>query len=127
MILLFASTLVAAALKWIGTLSERQTLTEWSMFCLLIFIGVATASTSTYVGQNLRSLRHQYAAQQRRLKGWFEIYSSVIECAQVGSAIDAHQKTLAVDAVVAFERLMIDELMDWIAVTEDDAMELGPT
>jgi hypothetical protein len=126
---LFALALLAAVVKFTALLvnhSGEGPLANGAIFTLLLFIGLAAASTSAYLGQNLRSIRHRYRAQLRAIEDWFGARSIIADLASGFEAVGAENIPLIAEAVTAFESLMVTELVDWIAITTDDAMELAP-
>jgi hypothetical protein len=123
---LFFCALAAAGAKALGLALHNHALEAWSLFFLLIFIGLGAASTSVYVGQNQRTLRHRYGAQARRIQSWFDQHKHIVAMTNEDRPLDAQSMRTIAAAAAAFELLMFDELVDWIAITEDDSMELAP-
>jgi hypothetical protein len=129
MLCLFIFALLAALAKFVVLVAipnGAQTWANWAMFALLLFIGLTAASTSAYLGQNQRSLRHRYRAQLRVIDRWFETHKVAIQLARGQRSITGQELALLADAVVSFEEVMLRELVDWTAITTDDAMELAP-
>jgi hypothetical protein len=129
MLALFLLAILTAILKLalvVAEIDSLKPLEAWTEFALLIFIGLAGASSSAYLGQNQRSLGHRYDSQLRAIDLWFKRHDSVLRLALSTEDIAKGETRQIADAVVDFESVMFAELIDWIAVTRDDAMELAP-
>ncbi|CAB3770134.1 hypothetical protein [Paraburkholderia humisilvae] len=128
MVGLFFLASLAALVKFgsLVGLGDDSIATRLAVFALLIFIGLAGASTSAYLGQNQRSIRHRYRAQIREIDDWFVTHRHIVELGSAGHAPQAEDLGALAEAVTDFEQLMNAELFDWIAISTDDAMELGP-
>jgi hypothetical protein len=102
--------------------------TATSLLALLL-LGVTTLSTaltSIYLSRNDRSLLHRYIAQERRIEDWLQ---DSLKTADGDAAAGPAPPGLAErfrTAMLGFEDLMIDELVDWIHISAHDALELGP-
>ena len=121
----FFGAVLAACAKLAALLFHLEALADVAMIVLLILIGLSGASSSSYLGQNQRSLKHRYTQQLQAIKTW-------VEASRVGGVVarlnDASTpSTLLVGDIIAFEQLMIVELLDWLAISIDDAMELAPS
>ena len=91
-------------------------------------IGLSSTLTGLYLNQNARSLLHRYRTQERRIEQWLANYDQLLS--KLGNAKGEVDHTIlapVVREILAFEDLMVDELIDWIAITEDDVMELSPS
>jgi hypothetical protein len=130
MLTLFGIAALAAVVKLAGIMAmgphQAHALASLATLVLLVSIGLATALTSTFVGQSLRSIRHRYAMQMGSFRVWLERSSPVIDLARSGASPSDAERTQAAAAVAKFETLMLTELLDWITITGDDAMELAP-
>lgn len=135
MLALFGGAILAALVKTAvllfghtgGVAAPAHAIVSWATFGLLVFIGLAAASTSAYMGQNLRSLRHRYRAQLRSIEDWFSAHAAAVALSQSDRTIVGSDIAMVAEAVTRFEDLMIAELVDWISITTDDAMELAPS
>jgi hypothetical protein len=130
LIAFFGLALLAAATKLLLLIAgghDSQTWANIPTLVLLISIGVSAASTSAYLGQNVRSLRHRYRAQLRAIELWFLDYRYIIVGAASDNPLPADAVAKVSHAIAEFEILMLNELVDWITVTEHDSMELAPT
>ncbi len=121
----FFGAILAACAKLAALLSHLEGLADVAMIVLLVLIGLSGASSSAYLGQNQRSLKHRYAQQLQAIKTWVEASRAGGVVARLNDA--ATPSTALVGDIVAFERLMIVELLDWLAISIDDAMELAPS
>ena len=123
---LFGFALLASISKFVAVLADAESLANWSVLLLMLSIGLGTAVTSSYVGQNQRSLGHRYDQQIRAIGSWFEKHQLVVKDAQSDAPLTSSDMPRVASAVVAFEALMAVEAVDWIGITLLDAMELGP-
>jgi hypothetical protein len=89
---------------------------------LLAATTISAALTSIYLSRNDRSLRHRYAAQERRIEGWLR---RVWQRPGAGAAQPPTAEVFTAE-VLDFEELMLEELIDWIHISAHDALELGP-
>jgi hypothetical protein len=130
MFVLFLSATLAALIKlgflFAGVHEEVEAVTHWATLAMLVSIGFAAASTSVLAGQNLRSVKHRYAAQLRAIEAWFATHARAIGLAQQAGPIASADLGSIAAAVVDFERMAIVEHIDWLAVTSEDVMELAP-
>lgn len=128
MLILILLAALAALVKFVAlvVVTDGTVAANVAMFALLLFIGLAAASTSAYLGQNLRSVRHRYRAQLRAIDDWFAAHKDIVALAQARREVSARDVPALAEAVVGFERLMNAELIDWIAISTHDAMELAP-
>ena len=86
---------------------------------------VSAALSSRYLGRNDRSLLHRYAAQERKIEDWLESFLPKVP--GIGTLTAAPVSVLSVGKdLLVFEDLMVDELVDWIHVTQHDTIELAP-
>jgi hypothetical protein len=90
---------------------------EWLLCGLLVLTGISAAMTAYYFSHGSRSLIHRYTTQEQRIKGWLE----AIEFED-----GLFSKIVAVAHILQFENLVIEELVDWIAVSGHDVLELAP-
>jgi hypothetical protein len=94
-------------------------------FAVLGITAISAALSSLYLGRNDRSLLHRYAAQERRIEDWTRSFVSKVP--GISTLIASPVSIVAVsDDLLAFEDLMIDELVDWIHVSQHDTIELAP-
>jgi hypothetical protein len=94
---------------------------------ILVLIGISSMLTALYVNQNTRSLTHRYGAQERKIDDWLSKYNFSLTKLSREDIRDAPSPLPSplVDQILSFEDLMIDELLDWIAISEEDIMELS--
>lgn len=123
---LFLLCVAAAVIEALSVLGEAEKIGELAALAVLVAIGLAGASTSAYVAQNSRSLKHRYETQLRWIEHWIEQHRALMEAASQAPRVNGVQKRQVVTAIVAFERMMMDELVDWLSISIDDAMELAP-
>lgn len=127
---LFTTALLAAIVKLVSVVTmgphHAHGLTSVATFLLLVSIGLATALTSTFAGQSLRSIRHRYAIQMESFRRWFKRNRALADVAQSSADLSENQRSQIAASVAQFESLMLAELLDWITITGDDAMELAP-
>jgi hypothetical protein len=104
--------------------------TDVAAFALLTTTGFAGAMTGIYFSQNRRSLIHRYHAQERRISIWLdEVEAAYPNPNLAGNSAQAPDSTSTArlrDGFLAFEDLMVEELVDWLHISEHDAIELGP-
>nr|WP_294510380.1 hypothetical protein [uncultured Rhodopila sp.] len=125
---LFAIALCAALLKFAmssGIVGAADWIGQSAELVFLLATGVAAASTSSYLGHNFRSVLHRYRAQYRFFEDWFRDYQDVIAAAQHDHSFNAPLTARGVEAVLSFESLMMNELVDWLAISMADGMDLG--
>lgn len=79
----------------------------------------------TYLGHNTRGVLHRYRAQNRSIESWFERYQDVIKMACSDGDLTSAQAARTAEAVMSFESLMMTELVDWLAISTADGMDLG--
>src|SRR5262249_55493994 len=93
---------------------------EGLTFGLLTFSGISGVMTAYYFNQNSRSLIHRYAAQEWRIAQWLDSFgvAGVLNAAR--KKADIPSETELRSAVVAFEDMMIEELVDWIHISQHD-------
>jgi hypothetical protein len=126
MIGLFFICVLAAFAEAVAALAETEGPGKWAALGVLIAIGLAGASTSAYVAQNSRSLKHRYETQLRLIQHWVDQHRGLMEAVSKTSRVAGAQKRSVVMAIVSFEQMMLDELVDWLSISIDDAMELAP-
>jgi len=127
---LFAIASLAAMVKLVSIVTmgphHAHSLASVATFVLLVSIGLATALTSAFIGQSLRSIRHRYAMQMESFRRWFKRNRALADVAQSSVDLSESQRSQIAASVAQFESLMLTELLDWITITGDDAMELAP-
>jgi len=131
-LLIFALTVLFALLKL--AVVFHVTPGDWApskpYLALTIFALIAVSSmlTALYLNQNARSLIHRYRTQKRKIEAWIKAYEPTLaQCAGArAGALPAALSAVVVAQAMTFEQLMIDELLDWIAITQNDIMELAP-
>lgn len=82
---------------------------------LLAVMVVSAAATNSLISRNERSLLHSYHAQERRIRKWFDIFAAASE--------SATEKQL-VETILAFEDIMLNDLLDFIHITSRDVIEV---
>lgn len=112
---------LAAQLHLIGIGHEWE---DGASFVWLSSIALATLLVTSLYGQNSRGLLHRYSSQLRLIAAWLREHGSRLE-AEIATPNSVPRADL-VAAVAAFERIMGDELVDWIEITRRDTSELGP-
>jgi hypothetical protein len=115
---------VAGCVKLLALLLDYEIVAEAALFVLLVCIGLAGASSSAYLGQNQRSLKHRYAQQLRAIEEWVRTSSDTGLAAQLAGGGATSRDALIRD-IRAFEFLMVIELVGWLSISTDDAMELA--
>jgi hypothetical protein len=98
---------------------------DFAALGLFAAMTVSASVTTLYLSRNDRSLLHRYAAQERSIEDWLR------RVLGDPSARFEHPARTPLDAslnkeLLDFERLMTDELIDWIHISSHDALELGP-
>ncbi len=88
---------------------------DWISTALLVVMVLSAAATSAYVSRNERSLLHSYHAQERRIKKWFEDFAAA---AGTGGG------RYAPGALLAFEEILLNDLLDFIHITSRDVIEV---
>jgi hypothetical protein len=88
---------------------------DWISMALLAVMVLSAAATNAYVSRNERSLFHSYHAQERRIKQWFTGFAAV-----VGNGGGRY----APDTMLAFEDIMLNDLLDFIHITSRDVIEV---
>lgn len=120
---------IACAFGKVGLIAyghEAGALPHVLELALLCAIGASSAVTALMVGQNGRSLAHQYRRQLRDIEGWMAANDWLrLRAAAPTGPLTGAEKVKFADAVEAFEMLMVHELEDWIHATEEDSMELA--
>jgi hypothetical protein len=122
----FVTAAVAALVKLSALLIHNEGLAHIAVLILLVCIGLAGASSSSYLGQNQRSLKHRYAQQLRAIEEWVRNSTRDGIVAHLTGNVTV-PKGAIVNDIRAFEQLMVVELLDWLAISTDDAMELAPS
>ena len=87
---------------------------DWISMALLVVMVVSAATTNALISRNERSLLHSYHSQERRIKNWFD------HMAKHSSDVSSSQ---SVEAILAFEDLMLNELLDFAHITSRDVIE----
>jgi hypothetical protein len=94
---------------------------------LLLVTGMSAAMTAYYINQNSRSLIHRYNAQKRYIIAWLRTFNDRWKVADLPEhIIDPTSKNDIRALILQFEDMMIEELIDWIQITNHDAIELAP-
>jgi hypothetical protein len=88
---------------------------DWLSTALLVVMVLSAAATNAYVSRNERSLLHSYHAQERRIKKWFEDFAAA---AGTGGG------RYAPATMLAFEDIMLNDLLDFIHITSRDVIEV---
>jgi hypothetical protein len=126
---LFLVSLLLALIKVVLTHYPIEPIISDGISLLLLLVtGVAAATTSLYMGQNSRSLSHRYAAQETRIDGWIKslLADHAVNFQSKTSALSEPSKQEMRNAVLEFEDLMNEELVDWIEISHRDVAELTP-
>jgi hypothetical protein len=92
-------------------------------FLALMTTGFAAGMTGVYFSQNRRSLIHRYQSQERRISDWLE--DTKLEDTKI---VGVARPNIAYDVkghILAFEDIMIEELVDWINISQRDSIEVG--
>jgi hypothetical protein len=117
-----AATLKAALLVSFPDQAEAESA---AMLALFVLIGLSATVTSAYLSQNARSLSHRYRTQSRSMADWFERHSSLLAAAEGSAPLTGPMIQSMTQAVREFEYLMLDELIDWIMITDRDSLEIA--
>ncbi len=126
MLILFVVAFATAALKFGLTFSTApEVIAQWATLLFLLTSGLAAASTSAYLGHNTRSLLHRYEGQSRFIEAWFAQHQEVLRASVHDAELPVDQATPAAEAILAFEALMLNEMVDWVAISQADGMDLG--
>jgi hypothetical protein len=91
-------------------------------FSSVIIFGLSIILTIEHIGQNRRSLSHQYRAQFRRIETWLEEFvarhANYLQGKASGENIE--------DDLLFFERMVTEELYAWIYITRGGRLTLAP-
>jgi hypothetical protein len=126
-ILKFLSTLFALQHQDVVPSGTLAIVTDGLLFLLLMITGISGSMTAYYLNQNSRSLIHRYKSQERRIERWSQSFTA--RAFVDGETVDPNgkiSKNDARDRVLEFEDMMIEELIDWIHISFNDAIELAP-
>ncbi|MFO0155080.1 MAG: hypothetical protein ACK530_03350 [Alphaproteobacteria bacterium] len=115
---------IAGIVKLVALMAGNEVAANTGLFIFITCVGLAGASSSAYLGQNQRSLKHRYFQQLRAIEQWQNMSRHDGLAARL-SGDAAVQMDKIVRDIRAFEQLMMVELLDWLAITTDDAMELA--
>jgi hypothetical protein len=117
---------VAVASSHIVTLHAVEIFSKCISFASLMATGFSAAMTAYYFNQNTRSLIHRYRGQKRRIEDWFESLDVARTLAGLSQSEAAPAiKSEVRERVLAFEYLMIEELLDWISISQHDVIEIS--
>jgi len=127
---LFVTAILLAAVKMAFTHVDEasvqaSTLGNLLSFAVFAITASSAALTSLYLGRNDRSLLHRYAAQERRIEDWLGGFLPKVPGIGTLLAAPVSRSSLTED-VLSFEDLMIDELVDWLHISQHDTIELAP-
>lgn len=125
---LFTLALLAAATKFLVVVvfpAAPALAEEIAMLVLLVASGLGAASTSAYLGHNTRSVQHRYRAQRRSIEEWFARHHQIAVMARGSGLLSPAETVQLSEAVLSFETLMTNELVDWLAISTADGMDLG--
>ncbi|MBV9991173.1 MAG: hypothetical protein JOZ72_07750 [Alphaproteobacteria bacterium] len=128
LLLAFSVTVVLSLTKTFMLVSKsRSGSIPLLEFLILTFIGASSALTAIYINQNARSLIHRYKSQSRQIDNWLSNYNAVLMQADLspGDQLPHAMGKMIAAHVLNFEDLMIEELLDWVAISENDVMELS--
>ncbi|MBB6255213.1 hypothetical protein [Nitrospirillum iridis] len=120
----FVVAAIAGCVKLVALTAHNDVVANAALFIFLICVGLAGASSSAYLGQNQRSLKHRYSQQLRAIEHWQDSSKQDGLAARLSGNASVRISEIVRD-ICAFERLMMVELLDWMAITTDDAMELA--
>jgi len=129
LIVLYFSTLVVAVAKLVSHVGNgpHERITEIGAFLLLLTTGLAGAMTGIFFSQNQRSLVHRYHAQERRICDWLhKVKKGFPNLMEEDAGVLAKSPATLRNHFLDFEALMIEELVDWLHITERDKIELRP-
>ena len=91
-------------------------------FCLVLIFGLSISLTIDEIGKNQRILSRQYILQYHRIEEWLENFvsrhSDFIQGKQSGSHVE--------NDIIIFEKIMIDELCNWLYVSRGERLALAP-
>jgi hypothetical protein len=124
LLVLYIATVVLAPVQ-LGCLLTHKTL-PMIRPALLIITGLSLAMTAYYTNQNLGSIVHRYNVQVREIRCWLrDMLVLLKDCDTAHFAQDPGTIKMICARIVAFEELMIYELIDWINISGHDVIELG--
>ena len=92
-----------------------------SFFSVLIF-GSSVVMTVDHIGQNRRSLSHQYRAQFRRIEAWIDEFVSCHGNFIHGKESGGH----VIKDLLVFEKIMTEELYAWLYISRGARLTLAP-
>lgn len=123
--LLYATTLALAAADTVLRIRQVpvEDVVNGISFLALMTTGFAAGMTGVYFSQNRRSLIHRYQSQERRISDWLE--DTKLEDTKI---VGVARPNIAYDVkghILAFEDIMIEELVDWINISQRDSIEVG--
>ena len=91
-------------------------------FCLVLIFGLSVCLTIDEIGRNQKILSRQYILMYHRIEEWLENFVS-----QYGDFIQGKQSTVHVENdLIFFERIMIDELCNWLYISRGERLALAP-
>jgi hypothetical protein len=112
-LVVFGSALPAALAK-AGEVASLVPV-DWMSTGLLGLMAVSAALTNALVSRNERSLLHSYHAQERRIRRWFEM---------IAVTLSKDRPVPSAHSILAFENVMLEELLDFIHITSRDVIEV---
>lgn len=117
---LFIVVFSAAVLKFAVVFHLIDLPSFWKdiiVFTILGGIACSAFFSALFFNQNARSLSHRYETQRRWIIRWQGSFVEMLCQSPL-------EKMLAKE-ILAFEQLMIDELLDWITITAHDRAEVA--
>lgn len=89
-------------------------------FLILMLLGLATWVTALFLGQNTKTLYFRYLEQEQQIVEWLNAH------VRPGFANGVVSGALAMDDVLRFEDVMVEELVAWLEITDHETIELSP-
>ena len=93
-----------------------------SSFVSVIIFGISVGLTIDLIGQNRRSLARQYRLQYFRIVEWIEDFVERNGYFLRGGEYQGH----IVSDLLAFEKIMVEELSAWLYLSRGDRLTLAP-
>ena len=116
---------IVSHLKPEAVTDPTSTIGDILSFVVFAATTISAALTALYLSRNDRSLLHRYAAQEEAIKNWLKEFLSRIPGIATPLASPVAFSDISEDLLL-LEDLMINELADWIHISQHDTIELAP-
>ena len=91
-------------------------------FCSVLIFGASVCLTTDEIGRNQKILSYQYILQYHRIEEWLENFVSAH-----GDFIQGQKSEVHIEAdLIKFEKIMVDELCNWIYTSRGERLSLAP-